>query len=177
MEIRALRESDDRSRFRSGDPDLDRFFHLFAGQNQFKHYVGVSYVAVEAGRIFGFATVSPGHLEIEALPIAARRKLPRYPLPVLRLARLAVDASAQGQGVGAQLLKFVLTLAVRMAKDFGCVGVVVDAKPQAIDFYEKYGFIQVEAVSGLAEGHPQPIPMFLPMRAIVAATAPRPNKR
>jgi len=172
MEIRALRESDDRSRFRSGDPHLDRFFHLFAGQNQFKHYVGVSYVAVEEAHIFGFATVSPGHLEIDSLPIAARRKLPRYPLPVLRLARLAVDASAQGQGVGAQLLKFVLMLAVRMASEFGCVGVIVDAKPQAIDFYEKYGFIRVEA-----KGHLQPIPMFLPMRAIAAATESRPTER
>jgi len=177
MEIRALRESDDRSLFHSGDADLDRFFHDFAGQNQFKHYVGVSYVAIDEHHIFGFATVAPGHIEIEELPVTARRKLPRYPLPVLRLARLAVDASAQGQGVGAQLLRFVFTLAVRMANDFGCVGVVVDAKPQAIDFYEKYGFIAVEAVEGLPDRNSQAIPMFLPMRAIAAATVPPPNTR
>jgi hypothetical protein len=42
MEIRALREADDRSQLRSGDADLDRFFHKYAGQNQFKHYVGVT---------------------------------------------------------------------------------------------------------------------------------------
>jgi hypothetical protein len=47
MEIRALREGDDRSGFRSGDPDLDRFFLRFAGQNQFRHHVGVTHVAVE----------------------------------------------------------------------------------------------------------------------------------
>src|SRR3954453_2145677 len=151
MEIRALRESDDRSLFRSGDADLDRFFHDFAGQNQFKNYVGVSYVAADEGHILGFATVAPAHIEIEELPIATRRKLPRYPLPVLRLARLAVDASAQGQGGGAQLLRFVLRLAYRMANEFGCVGVVVDAKPQAVDFYEKYGFITVEAVEVLPD--------------------------
>jgi len=169
MEIRALRESDDRSRFRSDDADLDRFFHNFAGQNQFKHYLGVSYVAVEDTRIVGFATVAPGHIEIEDLPVAARRKLPRYPLPILRLARLAVDESAQGQGVGAQLLRFVLTLSVRMANDFGCAGVVVDAKPQAMNFYARYGFIQIEPVEGSLDCAPRPVPMFLPMRAIVAA--------
>lgn len=38
IEIRALREDDDRSQFHSGDPDLDRFFHKFAGQNQFRRY-------------------------------------------------------------------------------------------------------------------------------------------
>jgi hypothetical protein len=68
MEIRALREGDDRSQLRSGDPDLDRFFHKFAGQNQFKHYLGVTYVAVEVGRILGFATVAPGHVEVDGLP-------------------------------------------------------------------------------------------------------------
>src|SRR5215468_7571163 len=135
MEIRALREGDDRSVFRSGEADLDRFFHKFAAQNQFKHYIGVTYVAVEEGRIVGFATVAPGHVEIDGLPAAARKKLPRYPLPVLRLARLAVDESVRGQGCGRQLLRFVLDLARKMATDYGCVGVVVDAKPGAVDFY------------------------------------------
>src|SRR5437016_1866241 len=126
MQIRALREADDRSRFRSGDPDLDRFLQRFAGQNQFRHYVGVTYVAVEEDGVLGFATVAPGHVEIEGLPAAERNKLPRYPLPVLRLARLAVDRSVQGQGLGGRLLRFVLQLAGRMADDYGCVGVVVD---------------------------------------------------
>jgi len=172
MEIRALREADERSAFRSGDPDLDRFFLRFAAQNQFRHYVGVTYVAVEEDGVLGFATVAPGHVEIEALPAAARRTLPRYPLPVLRLARLAVDLPAQGQGLGAQLLRFVLQLAMRMAGDFGCVGVVVDAKRGAVEFYARYGFASVEVVLGASAARPQPKPMFLAMRAIKAASGP-----
>lgn len=168
MQIRALAESDDRSQFRSGDPDLDRFFHRFASQNQFRHYLGVTYVAVEERRILGFATVAPGHVEIEGLPAA--RKLPRYPLPVLRLARLAVDRAVQGQGLGAQLLRFVLWLARRMADDYGCVGIVVDAKADAIEFYAKYVFIPVEAVHGQSEARPRPTPMFLAMRAVKKAS-------
>jgi GNAT superfamily N-acetyltransferase len=166
MEIRPLREADDRSRFQSGDPDLDRFFRLFAGQNQFRHHVGVTYVAVESGRILGFATIAAGHIEIEDLPISARRRLPRYPLPIVRLARLAVDDSAQGQGVGAQLLRFVLKLAVRMADDFGCIGVIVDAKRDAIDFYAKYGFVAADAVEGRSDARPEPLLMFLSLREI-----------
>lgn len=166
IEIRALRESDDRSQFHSGDSDLDRFFHKFAGQNQFRHYVGVTYVAVEDRRIVGFATLAPGHVEIEGLPAPVRKKLPRYPLPVLRLARLAVDESARAQGLGTQLLGFVLKLAVRMANDYGCLGVVVDAKPGAVDFYARYGFIPVDAIEGQSDARPQPTLMFLAMRAI-----------
>ena len=102
MEIRALREGDDRSRFQSGDPDLDRFFHRFAGQNQFKHYLGVTYVAVDGDAILGFATVAPGHVEIEDLPASVRRKLPRHPLhpgSAWRGARLSTDAGGKGEAV------------------------------------------------------------------------------
>jgi GNAT superfamily N-acetyltransferase len=166
MEIRPLRESDVRLSFHSGDPDLDRFFRLFAGQNQFRHHVGVTYVAVKQARILGFATIAAGHIEIEDLPVSARKKLPRYPLPILRLARLAVDESAQGEGVGAQLLRFVLKLAIRMSHDFGCIGVVVDAKRDAIAFYDKYGFIAADAVEGNSDARPQPITMYLSIREI-----------
>jgi hypothetical protein len=58
LSVRKLRPADDRSAFESGDPDLDRFFKRFAGQNQFKHYVGTTYVAEDDGCLLGFATVS-----------------------------------------------------------------------------------------------------------------------
>lgn len=177
IEIRALREGDDRTAFRSGDADLDRFFHRFAGQNQFRHHLGVTYVAVQDRSVLGYATVAAAHIEIEDLPPATRRKLPRYPLPVLRLARLAVDQSAHGQGVGLQLLRFVLRLARQMADEYGCVGVLVDAKPEAEAFYAKYGFVAVDAVEGRSDARPVPTPMFLSMRAISdAISQSRPKK-
>lgn len=170
MEIRALREADDRSSFASGNPDLDRFFHRFAGQNQFRHHLGVTYVAVEGERILGFATVAPGHLEIEGVPAALRKRLPRYPLPVLRLARLAVDVAARGLGLGEALLRFVLRLALDLAESVGCSGVVVDAKPDAAPFYERHGFLPLTAVQGASDERPAPLPMFLGIRAILAAS-------
>lgn len=169
MEIRALRESDDRSRFRSGEPDLDRFLQKYAGQNQFRHHIGTTYVAVEQDFILAYATVAAGHIEIDHLPTALRKKVPRYPLPVLRLARLGVDISAQKQGLGKELLRFVLNLARRMAAEYGCLGVVVDAKPRAVAFYERFGFLTLEVLEGESQSKPSPIPMFLPMREIEAA--------
>jgi GNAT superfamily N-acetyltransferase len=177
IEIRALRDDDDRPSFRSGDADLDRFFHQFAGQNQFRHHLGVTYVAVGSETILGFATVAAAHVEIDDLPLAARRKLPRYPLPVLRLARLAVDQAGQGQGLGLELLRFVLRLALQMADQYGCVGVVVDAKPNAAAFYAKYGFIAVEPVEGQSDARPSPTPMFLSIRTIQHALGPSARKR
>jgi GNAT superfamily N-acetyltransferase len=173
MEIRALRPSDDRSAFRSGDEALDRFFHRYAGQNQFRHYLGVTHVAVDGSRVLGFATVAPRHILIEDLPERARKKLPSYPLPVLGLARLAVDESARSLGLGSRLLRYVLELAARMADELGCTGVVVDAKPGAVDFYAKYGFTPFDQVEGQSDARPHATAMWLPIQAIKQASAPQ----
>ena len=172
MEIRALRPSDDRRAFRSGDDALDRFLHRFAGQNQFRHHLGVTYVAVDGGTILGFATVAARHVDVEDLPESVRRKLPRYPVPVLGLARLAVDRLAQSSGMGAQLLRFVLMLAAKMADDVGCAGVLVDAKPGAVDFYARYGFKPIETLEGESDVRPRPTTMWLGMNAIKRALGP-----
>jgi GNAT superfamily N-acetyltransferase len=173
MEVRKLRETDDRSTFRSSNIELDRFLHRFAGQNQFRHHLGVTYVVVDGDHILGYATVAAAHVEIDGLPASAQKKLPAYPLPVLRLARLGVDSAAQGRGLGLELLRVVLKLAVTMADDYGCVGVVVDAKPDAVRFYAKHGFQAIDAVEGASDARPAPAPMFLAIKAIRAALLPR----
>jgi len=138
IEIRTLRKSDDRSSFCSGNIDLDRFFQRFAGQNQFRHHIGTTYVAIADKQIAGFVTISSGEMVTEALQTAIKKRLPNYPLPVLRMVRLAVDEKFQGTGLGERLLKTVFLLALDMRKRYGCVGVVVDAKPEAIGYYNLY---------------------------------------
>ncbi len=113
--------------------------------------------------------MAPRHIDIEDLPERTRRKLPRYPVPVLGLARLAVDQSAQSIGLGSQLLRFVLKLAAKMAEEVGCAGVVVDAKPGAVDFYAKYGFVPFEPLEGDSDARPRPTAMWLPTEAIKKA--------
>ncbi len=105
IRIRCLDPHDDRSGFHSGNIDLDRFFQRYAGQNQFRHHIGTTYVAVQRDRITGFVTVSSGELVAEKMPKALRKRLPFYPLPVLRIVRLAVDEKFQGHGIGRLLLR------------------------------------------------------------------------
>ena len=165
--VRRLKPGDGRTAFRSGNIDLDRFFALYAGQNQFRHHIGTTYVAVDAnGTIQGFATVAASELTSKRLSGASRKRLPAYPIPILRLARLAVDQRAQGRGVAQALLRTVFALAHKMSVDMGCVGVVVDAKPEAAGFYRKLGFIALETEAGLLGDRPQPLPMFLELGAI-----------
>ncbi|EGV27933.1 GCN5-related N-acetyltransferase [Thiorhodococcus drewsii AZ1] len=166
LRIRRLEPGDDRRQFTSGNPDLDRFFHRFAGQNQFRHHLGVTYIALAEARILGFVTVAPSEIEIEALPQERRRRLPHYPLPVIRVARLAVAEQAHGCGIGKALLRFALELARRTSEEIGCIGVVVDAKPEAQSFYRRYGFEPFDLLEGALHNRPEPIPLFLPLSAI-----------
>jgi GNAT superfamily N-acetyltransferase len=164
--IRTLTPEDDRFRFASGDIELDRFFKRFAGQNQFRHHTGVTYVAADGSALLGFVTVAAASLEATALPLSAQRRLPAYPLPVLRVARLAVDERAQGRGIGLALLRFALALAHEMARSLSCVGVVVDAKVDAVMFYARFGFVPLDAAEGQLGDRPAPTPMFIELGAI-----------
>ena len=164
VEIRALQAEDDRAAFHSGDEALDLYFHRYAGQNQFRHHIGVTYVAKDATEILGFVTVSAAQLRADDLPTG--RRMPPYPVPVLRLARLATSSSARGRGVGKSLLRFAIELAERMRDEVGCVGIAVDAKADAVSFYLPFGFVPIRLVEGASEIIPAPSPMFLPLGAV-----------
>jgi predicted N-acetyltransferase YhbS len=167
VEIRRLEPSDDRSAFRSGEQALDLFFHKYAGQNQFRHHIGTTYVAVARNEIVGYVTVSSCHISVDDLPASGKRRLPRYPLPVLRLARLAVIESMRARRVGLALLKAVFIVAREMDQLTGCVGVLVDAKSDAVEFYNRFGFDEIEeTIEGHLDVRPITIPMFLPLGRI-----------
>lgn len=74
-----------------------------------------------------------------------QQRTPRYPVPVARLGRLAVDRSMHGKGLGAALLRDALLRVARVATTGpGILGVVVDAKnEEARRFYERCGFVRL----------------------------------
>jgi len=146
-----------------------RFFEHYAGQNQFKLRLTVTYVAIVEATIVGFATVTASFIKRTSVPSPRlRTRLPAYLLPVLRLARLGVDTRTQGAGIGMALLRHVLKLAAEQRDYIGSVGVVTDAKPESVGFYQGLGFVPVEGVrEGLLQGEPRP--MFLAIDTIAAA--------
>ena len=168
IEIRLLLAGDDRASFDSGERFLDTWFHRYAGQNQFRHRIGATYVAVESGVICGFVTVAPGEVHVEGLPAADQARLPRYPIPVMRVARMAVGQTRQGRGLGEALLRYALNLALRASREFGCAGVLVDAKPKAVAFYERFGFRRLTVVDGGLRD--APVSLFLAIQNITPQT-------
>lgn len=139
--IRLFAETDDPSGFSCGSSELDRYLAAHASNNA-QLGVSATYVHVsEANIIDGFVTLAGTSIMSSETPISCN--LPRYPLPALLVARLAVDQSAQNRGIGRRLLAFALEEALVMHSRIGCVAVVVDAKPDAISFYERFGFESV----------------------------------
>jgi GNAT superfamily N-acetyltransferase len=130
--------------FDCGILELNDYLRKYAKQNDTKG-VAKTFVAIadtDDRVVLGYYSVSMAELQRESLPEAAQKRLPGYPIPVMRLGRLAVDRSIQGQGLGKQLLMECFARAVRLSPEIGIVGVMVDASnQQAKEFYLKYGFI------------------------------------
>lgn len=166
--IRRLLSTDDTSLFACGDEEYDLFLRRYAGQNQERLFVGTTYVACDGLRVAGYVTVAVGQFERETLPDAGR-SLPRYPLPILRLARLAVDRAYEGRGLGRRLTAHALRVALQIRDAAGCVGVVVDALPSRTSFYAELGFYALDLVAGHSAIRPQPVAMFMPIATIAAA--------
>ena len=140
LEIKALERKHDRQDFDCGAPALNVFLQRFARQQADKGF-NRSYVAVAQGelRIRGYYAISTASIDFQNLSPALR--LPRYPVPVVRIGRLAVDVREPGNGVGIALLRHAMHLAARTAEKIGLYAVVVDAKNEAaVAFYAKYGF-------------------------------------
>lgn len=141
VSIERLNAQHQRSGFDCGDPLLNDFLQRQAGQVARRGY-GKTYVALaDAGLdVLGFITLSVGQPASAHLP--QNLKLPRYPAPVLRIGRLAVDLAAQGQGVGQQLMSFALQLSLEFSHQVGLYAVLVEAKQNRVKaFYEALGFI------------------------------------
>lgn len=139
--IRLLDAQHRRAGFDCGDDALNEFLLRQAGQQQRRGF-GKTYVALadDEATVIGFVTVSAG--QIATASLSSQAKLPRYPAPMLRIGRLAVDVRHQGNGIGQDLLAFAFRLAVEFSQRVGLYAVVVDAKhDKAKAYYVKLGFI------------------------------------
>lgn len=164
LRIEQLRKNrHDRSHFDAGVEPITTYLRRYARQNQ-DLGIGVTYVltrdqdAEDSKKlpIFGFYTLATGHVESTRLPADKRKRLPRYPVPVLRMAQLGVDASQQGKGYGELLLVNALRRCARVSDEIGAYAIVVDALNDEVrSFYERYGFMS------LAEDRNE---LFLPMQ-------------
>lgn len=162
--IRRLEEADQVEPFDCGDDPLNNYLKRHAWVNQQKSSIGVTYVAVDENAprtVIGYFTLATASIPRDSFPQKYVRGLPPYDLPLILLARLAVDSRFARKGLGHALISEAFQIALRVADDIGCRCIITDAYRDRIDWYVRYGFVSLE---GAAKTGPQR--MFLDIRTL-----------
>ncbi len=157
FKVEALARTHDRAAFSCGVHELDNYLQRQARQDVDRHIASVFVLTSDSGHVVAFYTLSALAVLPEDLPVVVGAKLPRFPLPVTLLGRMAVDKAYRGSGLGRFVLMHALQRALHSTAEVASWAVVVDTKVGARDFYLKYGFIPLPN---------QPDRLFLPMREI-----------
>jgi ribosomal protein S18 acetylase RimI-like enzyme len=142
--IRPLDAGVDTASFQCGSDPLDNYIRRYASQDVRKNVSRVFVATPEndTKKLAGYFTLSAGSVSCSSLPTSLARKLPRYPVPVALIGRLAVDNESQGQGLGSILLADACRKVSQASSVLAVVGIIVDTKDnKAISFYSHFGFI------------------------------------
>jgi GNAT superfamily N-acetyltransferase len=141
LAVEKMAQEHDRSSFDCGNEALNRFIGQYALQGQ-KAGISQTYVAVAGQKVIGFHTLVVGEVTHDDAPERLTKGLPRYPIPVIILARLAVDKSWKGKGLGAALVADAMRRILNAADIAGVRAMIVHAKDDdAARFYEHLGFL------------------------------------
>ncbi len=138
--IEKLRRDHSLDGFDCGKEELNSFLKRHALTNQASDSAQ-TYVLAEGLVVKGYYSLAAGTVSHEEATERVKKGLARHPVPVVLLARLAVDASMQGKKIGPALLKDALRRAVHAADTIGARAVLVHAKDDnAKGFYEHFTF-------------------------------------
>jgi len=135
-----LQKSHILDKFDCGHEALNDYLRRFAFQN---HRSGMlrSYVAARGKHVVGYYSLAFGGIDHKTGTARVTKGLPQHPIPVILLARLAVDVAEQGNGIGKGLLKDAILRTLQASEIGGLRAMLVHAKDQqAQAFYRKFGF-------------------------------------
>jgi GNAT superfamily N-acetyltransferase len=127
--------------FDCGRDELNMYLLRYAWANQ-QAGAAQTYVGLVGDPVVGYYTLAVGQVTREEAPERLTKGLARHPVPIMLLARLAVDRRSQGQGAGKALLRDAMQRTVQAADIAGIRAFAVHAKDEeARRFYEKFDFI------------------------------------
>ena len=138
----------DREGFACGEPALDVYLRQQAAQHH-RDGISTTHVLVDNAdptRILGYYSLSAAQLLLTDLQEVDRKRLPNYPVPAIRMGRLAVVAGEQGRGHGEYLLAHAVARCLGLREELGVRVLLVDVlHEKAGRFYRAYGFREATA--------------------------------
>lgn len=134
-----LTKSHEIAGFDCGKAPLNDFLIKYALQSQAGGGAR-TYIMARGSRVIGYYSLAPASVAPEDAPGRIIKGQGRYPVPVILMARFAVDQSEQGKGLGKALLRDALRRALEGAEAIGGRAFLVHAKDEeARTFYQKFG--------------------------------------
>ena len=138
--VRKLAATDQADAFDCGQAALNQFLQRYALVNQ-KAGSAQTYVCCRDDVVVGFYSLVVGSVDPEAAPSRVMKGLARHPVPVMILARLAVDTQHQRKGLGQALLRDALLRTAQAADIAGIRCLLIHAKDDAARrWYESWEF-------------------------------------
>ncbi len=134
-----LTKSHDIAGFNCGKPPLNEFLIRYALQNQASGGAR-TYVLTRGERVVGYYSLAPGSVVPDNAPVRVVKGQGRYPVPIILMARFAVDSAEQGKGLGRALFRDALRRSLSGSEAIGGRAFLVHAKDEAARaFYLKFG--------------------------------------
>ena len=128
-------------KFDCGISVLNNWLRRYALQNQQANAATTFVVCSSRNHVVGYYSLAVGSIEHEAVLSRIRKGMARHPIPIMILARLAVDLRYQGQNIGKGLLKDAILRTLQVSDHAGIRALFVHAKDdKAHRFYERFGF-------------------------------------
>jgi len=148
LHIGQLKKEHLRAAFDCGNLTLNDYLRRYAWQNQERHQIGTTYVAVEESQplvVLGYHTLAMSEISCHSVPelSAVLKRLPYSAIPAVLLARLAVDVRFSGHGLGRKLLADAFNCSLEIGRQVGCRCLIVDAYASAVHWYSKFGLIEI----------------------------------
>ena len=125
--------------FDCGIRELNEYLLKYAKQNHLRN-IGKTFVLIDQNKALGYYTLSSASIEFEAFDNLESSSLPKYPIPCIRIVRLAVSLEKQNKSFGSFLLKDAFMKICEVSKTIGFYLIIVDAKNTSKSFYEQFGF-------------------------------------
>lgn len=139
--IEKLRPDHPVEAFDCGREELNRYLVRYAWQNQ-QAGAAHTYVGIVGEVLVGYHTLAVGHVTLEDAPQRLTKGLAKHPVPIMLLARLAIDHRWQGQGIGKALLRDAMQRTLQAADIAGIRAFAVHARDdEARGFYEHFDFM------------------------------------
>ncbi len=156
--VELLARSHNRTRFQSGQDEVDAWLKKTAFQSQKKHLSSTKVLLDSESHIVGYYTLATSQVDFSDLPVEVAKSLPNRQLPVAVLAWLGIDQSFQGRGIGKRLLATALKDCYDAAETFAFIAVILDCvDAPSKEFYQHFDFAELPGY---------PMRLYLPFKLL-----------